>query len=142
MYDAEVGFTTGLEGNNPGSGTLEWQRARTRLFGGVELKGNEIDYGAYGFRGFAEIEKRGSLGGEARYVRHVGGFGLFGSVGGVLFPKSLLGVGIGARYVIALGDTWGVFLEPGFSAMPIGGDLPSGSVLLWGSFSVGLRLGV
>ncbi len=142
MYDAELGLTAGVEGNNPGTGSLEWQRARSRIFGGVELKNDEEEAAAYGFRVYSEFEKRGSLGGEARYVRYLGNFGLYGALGGIVFPKSLLGVSMGAKLTLPLGDSWGLLLEPSFSAMPLGGDLPGDSVLLWGLFSVGVRLGV
>ena len=142
LFDAEVGLTAGIEGNNPGADSLAWQRARSRLFGGVEMRNDEEDEVGYGFRLYSEFEKQGSLGGEARYARYLGNFGLYGAVGGIVFPRSLLGVSMGARYVLELPKDWGLLIEPSFSAMPLGGDLPEDSVLLWGLLSVGLRLGV
>jgi len=37
---------------------------------------------------------------------------------------------------------FGFALEPAFAALPVGSDLPDGSVLLWATLSLGVRVGL
>jgi hypothetical protein len=142
LIDAEAGVATGLEGGDPGSGQIEWQRARTRVLAGVEMRVDETESEGTAFRAFAEIEKRGSVGGEARYVRWINPeIGLFAGVVGTLAPETLVGGGFGGRFVIPMGRV-GVFVEPSFSALPLGSDLPGDTVLMWGLISMGVRVGL
>ncbi len=143
MFDGELGLSTGLEGGDPGSGSVEWQRARTRVSAGFELRSDEDADQGYHFRGFAEIERRGSVGAEARYAlwprRR---FGVFTGLTGTIAPETLFGGSLGARYVIPFGDRVGLYVEPSFAVLPLGSDLPGDSPLFWALLSAGVRLGL
>lgn len=143
MFEGTTGLGTGLEGGDPGGGSIEWHRARTRIFAGFDMRSDEAWQDSMGFRAFAEIEQRGGVGLEVRYERWmsrgVGGF-VFGSA--VLAPETLVGGGFGATFVIPFGKRAGFSIEPAFSAMPLGSDVPDGSVILLGSLALGLRLGL
>lgn len=143
MLDGTAGLGTGLEGGDPGSGSIEWHRARTRIFAGFDMRNEESWQDSVGFRGFAEIEQRGGVGLEVRYQRWmsrgVGGF-VFGSA--VLVPETLVGGGFGATFVIPFGKRAGLAIEPAFGAHPLGSDVPDGSVILLGTLALGLRLGL
>lgn len=143
MFDGVVGAGTGLEGGDPGPGNIVWQRARTRIIGGFDLRSDEAEQDAFGVRGFAEIEKRGGVGLEARYTRWIGrSFGGFVFATGTLMPKTLVGAGFGATFVLPFGKRAGMFVEPAFAALPLGSDLPKDTVLLLGSLSLGVRIGL
>ncbi|HVU01463.1 MAG TPA: hypothetical protein VHE30_06915 [Polyangiaceae bacterium] len=143
VIDGSAGLGTGLEGGDPGTGKTAWRRARTRIIGGLDLHTDENSSDGMGFRAFAEIEGRGSVGGEARYVRWITPrFGAFAGLTGTLAPETLFGGGFGARLSIPLGKRVGLYLEPSFYALPVGSDLPGKSVLLWGLFAVGVHFGL
>lgn len=140
--DGVFGVGTGLEGGDPGNG-LQWRRARTRLIGGVDLRSDEGQADALGFRGFVEIEKRASLGGEVRYERWMArNFGVWASLGGTVAPYTLFGGGFGCTAIVPFGKKFGLFIEPTFQAMPLGSDTPGDSVLVWGLLNAGVRFGL
>ncbi|MCA9596117.1 MAG: hypothetical protein KC776_22535 [Myxococcales bacterium] len=143
LIDGEAGIGGGLEGGDSGDGSIGWQRARLRLTAGVELRDDENESDGTAFRAFAELEKRGSVGGEARYVRWMSPkVGVYAGVIGTLAPETLVGGTFGGHFIIPFGDRVGLFLEPSFSAMPLGSDLPSDTPVLWGLLTVGVRLGL
>ncbi len=143
MMDGTFGVGSGLEGGDPGEGNLEWRRARTRIIAGFDLRSDEAEQDSMGLRAFAEIEKRGGAGAEIRYTRWIGrGFGGFVFATGTLVPKSLVGMGFGACFVIPFGKRAGVFVEPAFAALPFGSDVPDESLLLLASLSLGVRIGL
>lgn len=143
LIDGEAGLATGLEGADPGSGSIEWQRARTRIVAGVQLRTDEDESEGTAFRAFAEIEKRGSVGGEARYARWIHPtVGAYAGVIGTIAPETLFGGTVGAHFIIPFGDRVGIFVEPSFSALPVGSDLPGDGILLWGMLTAGVRLGL
>lgn len=143
MLDATTALGTGLEGGDSGSGSLGWRRARTRLLAGVDLRSNEWEKDSLGFRGFAELEQRGSVGGEVRYERWLSrAVGGYVHASAVLTPETLVGAGFGASFVIPFGKRVGFAIEPSFTALPLGSDVPDGTVVLWGSLSLGVRLGL
>ena len=136
-----VGIGTGLEGGDPGAGSLAWRRARTRIVLGFDMAADEAAYPAFGVRGFAEIEHAASVGLRLHYARWVAPWvGLFAGITGVVAPETLAGIGGGATFVIPLGRKVGLFAEPEFVALPVGSDVPSDSVVLWGLLSVGARV--
>jgi hypothetical protein len=140
MYEGNVGLGTGLEGSDAGTGSMHWQRARFRLSAGVDLRSDESDDEGYGLRAVAELEKRGSFGGELRYSRFVArGFGAYAGLMGVAFPETLLGATAGATIVIPLGRP-ALYIEPSFAALPLGSDLPDDSVLFWALLTVGVNV--
>jgi hypothetical protein len=143
LLDGQFGLGSGMEGGDPGSGSLEWQRARLRVIAGLDMRTDEDESEGMGFRAFAEVEKRGSVGGEARYIRWISrSFGVHAGVLGTLAPETLVGAGVGATFVIPLGKRLGVYIEPSFSALPLGSDLPGDTILMWGLLSAGVRLGL
>jgi hypothetical protein len=136
-----VGLGTGLEGGNPGDGSVSWHRARTRATVGLDLAVDEAAYQAFGFRAFVELEHRATLGASLHYAYWLNpSIGLFGGFTGVIAPKTLVGVEAGATFVIPLGKRLGIFIEPSLAALPLGSDLPSDSVVIWGLLSAGVRL--
>lgn len=136
-----VGLGTGLEGGNPGDGSVAWHRARTRATVGLDLAVDEAAYQAFGFRAFVELEHRATIGASLHYAYWINpNIGVFGGFTGVIAPKTLAGVEAGATFIIPLGKTLGIFIEPSLAALPIGSDLPSDSVIIWGLVSAGVRL--
>lgn len=143
MVDATAALGTGLEGGDPGHGDLTWGRARTRLIAGFDLRSDEAEQDALGFRAFAELEQRGGIGGEVRYTRF-----LRRAIGGSVFataivaPETLVGAGVAATWIIPFGPRFGISIEPAFAGLPLGSDLPEDSVLLWATLALGVRLGL
>jgi hypothetical protein len=130
---------TGVQGGDPGTGTVAWARARTRVIAGVDLRSDEAMTDGFGVYGFAEVERRATFGAEARYERwltptigvHVGFLG-------TIAPQTMFGPGVGARLGLPIGKKATLFLEPGFAVFPVGSDLPKGNVILWGTLSGGI----
>lgn len=130
-----------MEGGNPGDGSVSWHRARTRAVVGLDLAADEEAYQALNFRAFVELEHRATLGASLHYAYWLNpSVGLFGGFTGVIAPKTLVGVEAGATFVIPMGKTLGIFIEPSLAALPLGSDLPSDSVVIWGLLSAGVRL--
>ena len=143
LFDGNFGLGSGLEGGDTGAGKLGWRRARLHITTGIDLRDDESEADALGFRAFAEIEKRATLGGEARYERWIShNVGAYGGFIGVVTPETLFGGTVGADVVIPFGKRAGLFLEPSFSVLPVGSDLPSSGPLIWFSFSAGIKLGL
>jgi len=142
LVDGEFGLAGGLEGGTPEGENLGWRRARVRLVTGVDLRTDEGESEGMGFRAFVEVEGRGSLGGEARYLRWATkSVGAYAGITGTIVPETLFGGTAGARFILPLGRA-GLFLEPSLSVLPLGSDLPKNGPLIWALFSVGLRLGL
>ncbi|MCC6216244.1 MAG: hypothetical protein IT376_15375 [Polyangiaceae bacterium] len=138
----EVGAGTGLEGADRGEGG-GFQRARTRIFAGVDLSVDETPDSGFGVRGFVEIERETGVGGSARYLRHVSRYVTLSLAGtAILVPATLFGGGVGAQLALPLGDEVAIFAEPGVSAFPFGGDRPGDGVVTWFSLDLGLRVGL
>ena len=140
LLGGEVGAATGLEGGDPGTGTTAFRQARTRFEAGADVRSDEDRLNGLGLRGFAEIEPHTSVGGEVRYIRWLGQrFTGFAGFTGTLAPHVLLGGVVGVQVYIPLGRTFSLLIEPTFSALPFGTDLPTENVLLWGLLCVGVR---
>ena len=143
LLDGNFGIGSGLEGGDTGTGQFGWRRARLRISTGLDLRNGESEADAWGFRAFAEIEKRATLGGEVRYERWLShNVGAYGGAIGVVTPETLFGGTVGMDLVIPFGKRAGLFLEPSFSVLPVGSDLPSSGPLVWLLFSAGLKLGL
>jgi len=143
LMDGDFGIGSGIEGGDPGGGKLGWRRARLHVTTGIDLRDDEAESDALGFRAFAEIEKRGSLGGEVRYERWMThSFGVYGGLIGTVTPETLFGGGVGATIIIPFGKRAGLFLEPSFHVLPVGSDLPNNNPLIWILFSAGIKLGL
>lgn len=132
LTDGTVAVGSGLQGGDPGSGKVEWTRARARLLAGVDLRYDEDTSEGYGFYGFAELEKRATFGAEIRYQRWISRtIGLHAAVLGTIAPETMVGLGVGGRLGIPIGKSLILFGEPGFAVFPLGTDLPENNVLLW-----------
>jgi hypothetical protein len=130
---------TGLQGGDPGNGSVAWTRARTRVLSGVDLRNDEARSDGMGFYGFVEIERRASFGGELRYQRWwTSTISFHAGILGIAVPDTMLGLGVGARIGFPIGKKATLFLEPGFAAFPIGSDLPGSSVIVWGTLAGGI----
>jgi hypothetical protein len=143
LLDGNFGIGSGLEGGDTGTGQFGWRRARLRIATGLDYRDDESQANAFGFRVFAEIEKRATLGGELRYERWLShNVGAYGGLIGVVTPETLFGGTVGMDFVIPFGKRAGLFLEPSASVLPVGSDLPSSGPLVWLLFSAGLKLGL
>ena len=143
MLDGTAALGTGLEGGDPGAGSIEWRRARTRLLAGFDLRSDEAEEQSLGVRAFAELERRGGVGGELRYERWLGrGMGGYVFATGLVAPETLVGAGFGATFVIPFGKRVGFGIEPAFAALPLGSDVPDGTVVMWATLSLGVRVGL
>lgn len=143
LVDGDFGIGSGLEGGDSGNGKLSWRRARLRINTGIDLRDDESESDALGFRAFAEIEKRATFGGEVRYERWISRtVGAFAGVTGTVTPETLFGGSVGATVVIPFGKRVGLYLEPSFAVLPVGSDLPSSGPLIWLLFSAGIKLGL
>jgi hypothetical protein len=141
MYEGFLGVGSGLEGGNAGTKDLSWQLARLRLSTGIDFRSEEDPVQGFGVRGVFELQKRGSIGAELRYSRWISNvFGGYVGACGTIVPETLLGATVGATLRIPFGKRGGLFLEPSFSALPVGSDLPSKSVLFWGLLTVGVNV--
>jgi len=139
MTNGVFALGTGLQGGDPGSGGVQWARARTRIIAGVDLRSDEFLTDGLGVYSFAEIERTATWGAEVRYERWwtpTVGFHL--SAIGVIVPESMVGPAVGARFGRPLGKKATVFLEPGFAVFPIGSDRPGGNVILWAMLNGGV----
>ncbi len=130
---------TGLQGGDPGSGSVQWARARTRVMAGVDLRSDEFMTDGFGFYSFAEIERRATWGAEVRYERWwTPTIGFYVSAIGVIVPNTMAGPAVGARLGFPIANKLTLFLEPGFAVFPLGTDLPSGNVILWAMLNGGI----
>ena len=143
MMDTTVALGTGLEGGDPGGGSLEWRRARTRILAGFDLRSDEEEEQSFGLRAFAELERRGGVGGEVRYERWLGrALGGYVFATGLFAPETLVGAGFGATFVIPFGKRAGFAIEPAFAALPLGSDVPDDTVVMWATLTLGVRVGL
>lgn len=142
LMDGTFGVGSGIEGGDPGTG-IAWRRARLRVLGGVDLRSDENQADALGFRAFVEVEKRASVGAEVRYERWMArNFGVWAALSGTVAPETLFGGGFGCTAIVPFGKKVGLFIEPSFQALPLGSDTPGSSVLVWGLLSAGVRFGL
>ncbi len=135
----QLAFATGLEGGDGGNGTTVVRRARTRIEAGGDMR---LDFGgrsAIGAVAFAEIEPHTAFGGEFRYVHWLGSsFAVLGGVTGTFVPHPLLGAVGGMQFHLPLGRT-SLFLQPTFSVLPVGTDLPTDRPIFWALIALGAR---
>lgn len=139
IIGGDLMLSSGLEGGDPGTGTMLFRRARSRISLGIDLAVDEDPNGIFAIRPFAEVEPHASFGAEIRYGRRIGKmFVPFAGASVLLAPNTLLGAVAGFQVHFPIGQS-SLFIEPSFSAMPFGSDMPNQSVLLWFLVSVGFR---
>ena len=141
VLGGDLGVASGLELGDPGDGSTLARRARTRLTLGVDGRVDEDLAQGLGAVAWAEIEPHVAVGGELRYVRwitpHVTAFA--GGTGEIA-PHTLLGGVLGVQALFFLdAKRTRLVVEPSFSALPLGTDLPGDKPLLWALLSVKLH---
>ena len=138
-----AGGGTGLEAGSPRDGSVSWHRARTRAVVGLDMGVDEAAYAAFGLRAFVELEHATTIGASLHYNFWLSpNFDIFGGFTGVIAPETMAGVEAGCTFVIPLGEKLGVFIEPTIAALPVGSDVPKGSVVVWTLLSAGLRFNI
>lgn len=140
LLGGSLGGASGVEGGDVGAGT-QFRRARTRLELAVDGRIDEDKRQGLELRAWAEIEPHTSLGGGVRYQYWVWPYFVVGA-GAVfaLFPHSLLGVDAAIRVQLPIPTKkFGLFIEPSFAVVPLGTDLPSDSLIMWGLVKVGFH---
>jgi len=141
LMGGQLGASAGLEAGDPGVGETRFRPARIRVHAGLDTRVDEEPNQGLGFIVFSEVTPHLSLGGELRYLRWFNPH-LIGYVGatGVLAPKTLAGGTFGVQFHTSF-DSAGttLFLEPSFSVLPLGTDLPGDKMLIWGLLSVGIH---
>jgi hypothetical protein len=137
---AELGVGGGLEAGDPGTGKTTFHRARTRIFVGVDTLLSDSRVERLGLVAFADIEPHTGLGASVRWIHFLGKHAVgFVGLTGALAPHTLFGGEAGMKFVLGGGDVK-FFLEPSIAALPLGTDLPSDKVLLWGLVGLGVHL--
>jgi hypothetical protein len=131
----------GAEGGDPGTGEMRFRPARLRIAAGVDGRVDETPSHGTGVVVFAEVYPHAAVGGSLRYL-HWFNPAIVGFVGatGTFAPRTLLGPELGMQLRIPF-DSAGTcfFVEPSFAALPLGTDLPTDRVLLWGLVSLGIH---
>jgi hypothetical protein len=137
---AGVGAGTGLERSDLVE-DHSVRIARTRLEVPVDFRVDEDMGQGLGVVGLFEMAPRASVGADVRYLRWLGGSLVgFAGICGVFAPRTLFGVDFGVDfYLPARPSKLSLFLEPSFTAMALGSDLPDDRVLLWALVAVGVH---
>jgi hypothetical protein len=141
MIDSELAVGSGAEGGDVGTAQTAWRLARVRLIAGAEFRYDEAVHEGLAVRGFSELEGRTTLGCEVQFRHYVSDwFGVNAGITGLIAPETLVGPSVGARLIFPFGKRVGIFIEPSFAALPLGSDLPKGSVLIWALLAGGVRV--
>lgn len=141
MAGAGVGMGTGFERSDV-SEERSLRIARTRLTLPLDFRVDEDPNQGIAVVGLFEIAPRASFGADLRYVRWMGS-SVVGFVGltGVLAPQTLFGVDFGVDFYLPKRPSGlSLFIEPSFTALPLGGDLPDDHVLLWALVAIGVHV--
>ncbi len=138
---AGVGLGTGLERSDV-SAERSMRIARTRLVVPIDFHIDEDPANGWAVAGLFEFAPRTSFGVDLRYLR---GFSPsvvgFAGLTGVLAPQTLFGVDFGVDFYLPKRPSGlSLFIEPSFTALPLGGDLPDDHVLLWVLVAVGAHV--
>jgi hypothetical protein len=140
LLGGSLGYAGGVEGGDGGLGITAFRRARSRVVIAVDGRIDEDPDQGIQIVGFVEVEPMASLGAEVRYLRWFNpNIAAFVGATGVIAPRNLLGADLGLQFHVPGRDHLGVFIEPSFSVLPLGTDMPSDRMLLWGLVSIGLH---
>lgn len=133
---ASAQAASGIEG--AGSG---FQRARTRLRVGLELRIDEAPDDAVVGAVLVDVEPRAAFGGELRYLRLVTpSLAIGGGAIGYFAPALLLGPSVGVEVRIPIGKKSYFALGPDAAVFALGSDLPDRTVIWQALFQGGLRV--
>lgn len=133
---ASAHAASGIEGGGSG-----FQRARTRIRLGVELRVDESPENAIVGAAIVDVEPRAAAGGELRYFRSISEKVAVG-VGGIGYfvPAILLGPSAGVEIRIPIMKKTYVALGPEFAVFAFGSDLPDRVVIWQALFQGGIRV--
>ncbi len=133
---ASAHVASGIEGGGSG-----FQRARTRVRIGLELRVDEAPENALAVAGIFDIEPRAAFGGELRYFRSLSPRVAVG-LGGIayLVPAILLGPSAGVEVRIPLMKKTYIAVGPEFAVFAFGSDLPDRTVIWQALFQGGFRV--
>jgi hypothetical protein len=136
----ELGVGSGFEGGDPWTGKTTFHRARTRIFVAGDFLMTDSRGERLGAMVFVDVEPHTGLGGSLRYLHFLGKHAV-GFVGftGAIAPYTLFGGEAGLKFVLGGGATK-FFLETSIAALPLGSDLPTDRVLVWGLAGLGVHL--
>lgn len=117
------------------------RQTRTRLRLGVDLSIDESPKDAVSAALIAEVEPRGSVGADLRYVRFFGERVMLNAgVIGILAPSSLYGATVGMKYRFPLAKSLWLLAGPEANFYFLGTDLPDGTVITQLLLQAGLRV--
>lgn len=118
-----------------------FQRARTRLRIGAELRVDESPNDGLAFAALVDLEPRAAFGGDLRYVRTVSErFALNAGAIGYAAPGTLLGAVAGAEIRFKVGKSAAVVLAPEVTVFFLGTDLPNNNIFWQGLMGGGIRV--
>ncbi|MBX3186765.1 MAG: hypothetical protein KF819_07105 [Labilithrix sp.] len=127
---------SGLEGGGRG-----FQRARTRLRLGFELRMDEAPEDALVVAGLVDLEPRAAFGADLRYVRSLGpNFALSAGAVGYFVPATLFGPCAGLEVRIPMSKRASFVAGPDVAVFALGTDLPDGIVIWQALMQGGLRV--
>lgn len=141
LLGGQAAIGSGFEAGDPGTGATTFRRARTRLAMGLDMRVDEHPEDGLGVTVFTEVEPHVSVGAELRYLRWLSPtvIGIVGATGAIA-PHTLFGCEFGLQVHVPLDmPNTTFFIEPVFAALPLGTDLPSDRVLIWGLMSAGIH---
>ncbi|AKU94672.1 hypothetical protein AKJ09_01336 [Labilithrix luteola] len=126
---------SGIEGAGRG-----FQRARTRLRIGGELRVDEAPDEAIFAAVLVDIEPKTAFGGELRYVHTIGSH-VAASAGAIAYlaPGTLLGPCAGLEVRVPLASKTYLVAGPEAAVFALGGDLPDNVVVWQALFQLGFR---
>ncbi|MCA9625905.1 MAG: hypothetical protein KC731_43080 [Myxococcales bacterium] len=137
---AHADVMTGIEGGGTGY-AAGVRRARTTLRLGVFGFIDESPENILEASAIAEIEPTASVGADLRYIRLVADvFAFHAGAVGIIAPRHMVGVTLGAAYRIPLGEVLALSVGPTFNLYFLGSDLPNSNVLWQGMLQGGVRV--
>lgn len=133
---ASVQAASGIEG-----GGIGFQRSRTRLRVGVELRVDEAPESALVASGIFDIEPRTAFGADLRYVRTLSPLVAVSAGGiGYFVPALLFGPCAGVEIRIPVLKKTYLSVGPELAVFALGSDLPDRTVVWQALFQAGFRV--
>jgi hypothetical protein len=139
LAEGSLALATGLEAGDSGE-AVQWQRARTSVWAGLELRVDERPKTGYQGRLFVELERSLGVGAELGVSRalgnHVQGFA---GVLAVVAPQTLFGGTVRLAYPWPL-EHVGLLPWISLNALPFGEDAPQQGGVFWLLLGLGATL--
>jgi len=138
LIGASAAASSGIEGGGAAGG---FQRTRTRVRLGGDLRIDESPDDIFEFAAIAEIEPHSGFGADARYARAAGShFLVEAGLLGIVAPASLYGVCAGLTFRLPLSKATQLLAGPEADFFFLGSDLPDGTVIWQFRLQGGLRV--